>query len=292
MEQQEVLHEGKGFSLHKKEVRLGPIGLKWGTYTNAEEMVFRIQPKKASIVSHYRLMDETRDKRFREKQFLVYREPEDAYDIRLSPTLEKPRKYFELQLDECFFFELGTADSRFLDRFHNYSADVDVQHYEFIAGTTAAMQGVIQEMQQAPFAGRLQEVWLEAKAMELFLLQVRQFDLEMPAKRPGLSPADVERLYFIKEEMELHWEMPWSIATLARKAGINQQKLKVGFPALFGMTVFNFLVDVRMREARRMLEDEKLYVGEVAERLGYKHPHHFTAAFRKKFNLLPGELRK
>ena len=292
MEQQEALHEGVGYRLHKFEFRLDQISLKWGTYTNEEEMVFRIQPKKSSIVSHYRLMDETKDEHFGEKQFLVYREPEDAYDIRLTPTRQKPRKYFELSLDENFFYELGTEDSRFLDRFHKHSTIIDVRHYEFIAGMTADMQAVIGDMQQAPFTGKLQEVWLESKAMELFLLQVKQLDRGRPAVRQALSPADTERLYYIREEMELHWDVPWSIATLARKAGINQQKLKTGFPALFGMTVFDYLVDVRMQKAKRMLQDEKLYVGEVADRLGYKHPHHFTAAFRKKFNVLPGDLRK
>jgi len=261
MEQQEDLHEGPGYRIHRHELRLEQIGLKWGTYSNEAEKVIRIQPKKASIVSHYRLVDETRDELFGEKQFVIFREAQEAYEIRLSPTKDKPRKYFELSLDEDFFYELGTTDSRFLDRFHRYSA-VETSHYDFIAGMTTAMKGVIADIQQTPFTGKLQEVWLESKAMELFLLQVKQLD------------------------------MPWSIAALARKAGINQQKLKTGFLALFGTTVFGHLIDVRMREARRMLEDEKLYVGEVAERLGYKHPHHFTAAFRKKFNVLPGELRR
>jgi AraC-like DNA-binding protein len=291
MEQQEDLHEGPGYRIHRHELRLEQIGLKWGTYSNEAEKVIRIQPKKASIVSHYRLVDETRDELFGEKQFVIFREAQEAYEIRLSPTKDKPRKYFELSLDEDFFYELGTTDSRFLDRFHRYSA-VETSHYDFIAGMTTAMKGVIADIQQTPFTGKLQEVWLESKAMELFLLQVKQLDRERSAARPALSLADIERLYFIRQEMELHWDMPWSIAALARKAGINQQKLKTGFLALFGTTVFGHLIDVRMREARRMLEDEKLYVGEVAERLGYKHPHHFTAAFRKKFNVLPGELRR
>jgi AraC-like DNA-binding protein len=291
MEQHEDLHEGSGYRIHRHELRLEQIGLKWGTYSNEAEKLIRIQPKKASVVSHYRLVDETRDELFGEKQFVIFREPEEAYEIRLSPTKDKPRKYFELSLDEDFFYELGTADSRFLDRFQKYSA-VESARYEFIAGMTGTMQGVIADIQQTPFAGKLLEVWLESKAVELFLLQVKQLDRERPAARPALSPADLERLYFIREEMELHWDMPWSIATLARKAGINQQKLKTGFLALFGTTVFGHLIDLRMREAKRMLEDEKLYVSEVADRLGYKHPHHFTAAFRKKFNVLPGALRK
>ena len=88
--------------------------------------------------------------------------------------------------------------------------------------------------------------------------------------------------------MQSNWDMPWSIATLARKAGINQQKLKPGFPALFGMTVFEFLVDIRMREAKRMLQDEKLYVGEVAERLGYKHPPSFYGRIPQKIQFITG----
>jgi AraC-like DNA-binding protein len=61
---------------------------------------------------------------------------------------------------------------------------------------------------------------------------------------------------------------------------------------LFGTTVFGYLTDIRMQEARRLLVDEKLYVGEVAERMGYQQPHHFTAAFKRKFGVLPKKIRQ
>jgi AraC-like DNA-binding protein len=47
-----------------------------------------------------------------------------------------------------------------------------------------------------------------------------------------------------------------------------------------------------MQEAKRLLLEEKMYVNEVAALVGYQHPHHFTAAFRKKFGLVPTDLKK
>ncbi len=33
MEQQEEMYEGAGYRVHKHELRLGQLGMKWGTYT-------------------------------------------------------------------------------------------------------------------------------------------------------------------------------------------------------------------------------------------------------------------
>lgn len=102
----------------------------------------------------------------------------------------------------------------------------------------------------------------------------------------------MECLHWIRDYIDLHYDEPCPIIDLARKAGINQMKLKNGFKELFNTTVFGYLSDVRMQEAKRLLLDEKMYVGEVADRVGYKYPHHFTAAFRKRFGVLPREVRK
>ena len=83
-----------------------------------------------------------------------------------------------------------------------------------------------------------------------------------------------------------------SIAELSRKAGINQMKLKTGFKQLFNTTVFSYLHFIRIQEARRLLTEENMHVNEVAFRIGYKHPHHFTVAFKKHFNVTPIQLRK
>jgi AraC-like DNA-binding protein len=90
----------------------------------------------------------------------------------------------------------------------------------------------------------------------------------------------------------LNFDQPASIAALSRKAGINSMKLKTGFKQLFNTTVFGYLHTIRMQEAKRLLTEENMQVNEVADRIGYKYPHHFTAAFKRKFNITPSQLRK
>jgi AraC-like DNA-binding protein len=46
-----------------------------------------------------------------------------------------------------------------------------------------------------------------------------------------------------------------------------------------------------MDTAYTLLQDDKS-VSEVAELIGYKNPHHFTAAFKKRFGFLPSQVNK
>ena len=87
---------------------------------------------------------------------------------------------------------------------------------------------------------------------------------------------------------------PFSIEELARVAGLNRTKLQEGFKELFGTTIFGYISDTRLEEARRHILDpgSVLSIGEIAALSGYKNPQHFTAAFKKKFGYLPRDARK
>lgn len=290
LEHTTVIEDEGGYRLEEHRVQVDQIGLKWGTYTAPKERLLAFRPEKTTVVSHFRLSDEPTgdDPPLGQKQFVVYREPAAPYELPVSATKEGPRSFFELALSESFFNDLVTTDSAFLTRFQTH-ASTETPYYDFIAALSPAMYSIIQQMAQAPYTGSFKGLYLEAKAIELFLLQVQELDRRHTRLR--LSAGDIERLHFIREMMTKQFDYPWSIARLAREAGLNQVKLKSGFKALFGTTLFGYLTDIRMQEARRLLQQEKLYVGEVAERIGYKHPHHFTKAFQKKFGVLPSQLR-
>jgi AraC-like DNA-binding protein len=68
--------------------------------------------------------------------------------------------------------------------------------------------------------------------------------------------------------------------------------LKKGFKELSGTTVFGFCNDVKMGQARKMLLSNKKTVGEVADLLGYKNLTHFSAAFKRKYEVVPSAFKK
>jgi len=79
---------------------------------------------------------------------------------------------------------------------------------------------------------------------------------------------------------------------LARLAGLNDYKLKLGFKELFGTTVFGYVRALRMDEARKILEQGEGNVSEAALMVGYHNISHFAALFRKTYGYNPSELGK
>ncbi|MFT4016884.1 MAG: helix-turn-helix transcriptional regulator [Agriterribacter sp.] len=75
---------------------------------------------------------------------------------------------------------------------------------------------------------------------------------------------------------------------MAHKVGINDLKLKSGFKALFGNTVFGYLHALRMQKANELLQQNELTISEIAAYCGYEYVQHFITAFKKNYGVTPG----
>lgn len=138
---------------------------------------------------------------------------------------------------------------------------------------------------QTPYLKRL---LLEAGIVDL-LIKLHQ--PEETTTHQIVSDADKTRLLEARNIVEQNLKHPCSLTELSRKTGLNDFKLKKGFKALFGHTVFGYLAELRMNHAHKLLKDGRS-VSEVAETVGYKNAHHFTAAFKKHFDMLPSRVSK
>lgn len=134
----------------------------------------------------------------------------------------------------------------------------------------------------------IKRIFLEAKILELLSLQLQQ--LEQRNDQTEIFNADDRaRLQEAKMLIAQDLRSPCSLIELSRKTGLNDFKLKKGFKTLFGNTVFGYLAELRMNTAYQLLQEGER-VGIVAETVGYKNAHHFTAAFKKRFNVLPSQV--
>ena len=85
---------------------------------------------------------------------------------------------------------------------------------------------------------------------------------------------------------------PPSLTELARRVGSNGRKLTDLFHHHLGMTVFDYIDDMRMVAARRLLASSALAIGRVVDQIGYRNPGDFTRAFRRRFQVTPREYRQ
>ncbi|MGN7414065.1 helix-turn-helix transcriptional regulator [Paenibacillus sp. SAF-068] len=132
---------------------------------------------------------------------------------------------------------------------------------------------------------------MEATALEIlnrFMIQL--FDLApIPS---GFSREDIRKLHTAREIMEACMVDPPSLLALSRQVGLNDFKLKKGFKALFGSTVFEYLRQVRLDNAMKLLRNQDNNVTEAAIAVGYSNVSAFSQQFYRKFGVKPSEMKR
>lgn len=141
--------------------------------------------------------------------------------------------------------------------------------------------------------GLVRSTYLEGKVLELLSRQVKQFkdDLLSPGKQVMLRKYDIEKIKFARDILIENLQSPPTIEALAKKAGINQQKLKSGFKTVFDKTINQYLTEERLDLASLLLLKEHP-VKEVADTIGYINHSHFSKKFKAKYGVLPKDYLK
>ena len=116
---------------------------------------------------------------------------------------------------------------------------------------------------------------------------------EQPARATALSlRRDLELARAARACLDREYRRPPNFGELAREIGTSQNKLKAVFKEAFGLTMADYCLERRMREAQLLLMEAALTIAQVAERVGYEHQSSFTAAFRGHVGMSPREYRR
>ena len=221
------------------------------------------------------------------KHNLVF-SPDQGYVNRLFAN--NHLEMFHISLERHFFANaIGCSDawSEQLQQnlYHNRSfAGVD--------GTldvTAPMLRIIDEIRQPAEPGPMRNLLIQSKTLELLSLQIEQFRLP-GFQEENIRPEEAEKLYELKRYLYANFLAALNLSQLSRICTLNEFKVKKGFKALFGTTVFGYLRKLRMDYAKKLLLDSSLSVEEVSDKLGYEHAHHFSTAFKKYTGTNPSKL--
>lgn len=74
--------------------------------------------------------------------------------------------------------------------------------------------------------------------------------------------------------------------------GFNKTTLCQSFKAQYGITIFNYISNLKIKEAKALLRSKKMSITEISERLGYESVHYFCRSFKKNTGLSPTEYYK
>ena len=132
--------------------------------------------------------------------------------------------------------------------------------------------------------------FLESKILELIATQIN----EHLNRQQVALPVDntMKKVYEVERVISGDLSAQYSIAQLALIIGLNAFTLKKEFKRIFGKTIFEYTLQLRMKKASELLTHTEKPIYDISEQVGYKNPTHFTAAFKKFYQLTPKQYRK
>ena len=153
---------------------------------------------------------------------------------------------------------------------------------------TSSIAVVLSQILQAKVHDSMKSLYFKGKVYELLSLYFNKNEDPSLEQCPFLvDEENVRKIRMAKDIILERMSDPPSLENLATEIGLSLKKLKEGFKQLYGDTVFAYLLDHKMEEARRMLDSQKFNVNEVGLKLGYSTASHFIAAFKKKYGTTP-----
>ena len=183
------------------------------------------------------------------------------------------------------FHSLFSQDA---DHIHFLSPENSTKKYYDNGNINPSMAVVLSQILSSNIHESMKALYLKGKVYELLSLYFNKNEDTDIEQCPFLIDQDnVRKIRLAKEIIIKNMSEPPSLQELSEEIGLSLNKLKEGFKQLYGDTVFGYLLDHKMEEARRMLTSTNYNVNEVGLRVGYSTSSHFIAAFKKKYGTTP-----
>jgi AraC-like DNA-binding protein/mannose-6-phosphate isomerase-like protein (cupin superfamily) len=116
------------------------------------------------------------------------------------------------------------------------------------------------------------------------------------ATRPALVSGEFDRKQGMVDAaiayLEQHYGSDVSVADVARSAFISPSRLSHVFRAVTGMSLVDYLIQIRIDRAQHLLAETDQPVAQVSYELGIQSPAYFTRLFRRMTGLSPSEFRR
>lgn len=154
-----------------------------------------------------------------------------------------------------------------------------------------------------PYSSLLQELY-EIASSELYVRDMKIYEkltsLLTLLMEESWNQADIHsskaqkghNLQPIKDYLEQHYMDKITLDTLATQFFINKYYLTRIFKSKFGISINNYLLQVRITHAKHLLRFTDLPIEEIGRQCGIQDSNYFSRTFRKIEGISPGSFRR
>ncbi|KAA1242543.1 helix-turn-helix transcriptional regulator [Aquimarina sp. RZ0] len=122
---------------------------------------------------------------------------------------------------------------------------------------------------------------------------IEQFhaEIENNSNTSGLLKNELMAISQVSDFIKGHPEIQHSIKSLCLESGLSPAKLQEGFKFMFQRTVSDFVRNVRLEKAEKLIKTTELTISEVVYSVGLTSRSYFCKIFKKKYSCSPKEYK-
>ena len=153
---------------------------------------------------------------------------------------------------------------------------------------TPRLRLLVAALRSPPMIGAARSLWFAAKVLELAAELFFDHSAEETLFCTRQTHAAQERTEKAAALIRQHLEQPLTLEELGQRVGCSPFYLSRTFTEQMGMTISQYLRQVRLERAAELLRSGKCNVTEAALSVGYSSIGHFSTAFHETFGCCPG----
>lgn len=153
--------------------------------------------------------------------------------------------------------------------------------------STPQILHIVEQLLSGKFSGENTEIYRLSKCEELLSACLKNMT-ENPRLKPARIPLkEIDALYAARSILTAHIQQPGFPLHLAGQVNLSDYKLKNGFLQLYNSSPAEFLHQLRMERAMRLLYEDRCNIYDVAEQTGYTNVKSFITAFKRYYHVSP-----
>ncbi|MDF2668326.1 MAG: AraC family transcriptional regulator [Paenibacillus sp.] len=133
--------------------------------------------------------------------------------------------------------------------------------------------------------------WNAASSLEKFRSQAAFHEIVYNVLHQAAAASD-QGLYKALEEtkqyLDMHYHESLSLERLAQRIGVSARHFRRAFKQAYSISASDYLTDLRISQAKRLLSTTKHPIGDIARQVGYQDESHFRRSFKNQMGISPG----
>ncbi|MFD0860630.1 helix-turn-helix domain-containing protein [Sungkyunkwania multivorans] len=175
-----------------------------------------------------------------------------------------------------------------------FEAAAQNENYKHLGNYNLRIADQIKLLKDSHPKGMVKMLSIEGRLNMILALQILEHhNFENKIDIPeSLTAADIEKIHELTNYIKNHLAEHTTIKTLSMRSGLSPKKLQLAFKMLFDQTVNEYIRQIRLEQARDLLQNTDLTVSEIVYQIGLKSRSYFSRIFFERYSMLPTSFRK